>query len=275
MSSETRDQCDTRRHYAGAASHESYETALRSLKGDLAVEHASCVEGESNLTTDGLRRFDGIFFPGSPIQLHEESEETRLAIQFMDRVFEAGTPSFGSCAGLQIAAVAAGGRSAPRSHGLEAAFSRHVLPTDAGRNHPMLKGRPPVWTAPAMHSSVVTELPKGAVLLAHNADTRVEAAEIRHRNGVFWGVQYHPEINLAEIAASLRRQSSDLLEQGLAVDEAAVEAHARKLEALDQDPDRQDLAWQLGLEREVTDAGRRKLELKNFLDFLAERRRTS
>ena len=30
-------------------------------------------------------------------------------------------------------------------------------------------------------------------VLARNVDTPVEAAEIRHGNGVFWGVQYHPE----------------------------------------------------------------------------------
>ena len=56
----------------------------------------------------------------------------------------------------------------------------------------------------------------GRTGVGRNADTPVEAAEIRHGNGVFWGVQYHPEITLAEVAASLRRQASDLIDAGLA-----------------------------------------------------------
>ena len=45
-------------------------------------------------------------------------------------------------------------------------------------------------------------LPPGATLLATNAVTAVQAAEIRSGRGTFWGVQYHPEISLAEVAAA-------------------------------------------------------------------------
>ncbi|RJK99935.1 hypothetical protein D3P06_14120 [Paracoccus aestuarii] len=58
---------------------------------------------------------------GSPIQMHRDGAEARAAARFMTRVFEAGVPAFGSCAELQIAAVAAGGRTGPRSPGAEVA----------------------------------------------------------------------------------------------------------------------------------------------------------
>ena len=269
VASETEDECNARRRSAGAASHESYAETLQGLRPGLRVETTSCVTGENPMTVPDLRGFDGIFFAGSPIQMHQDSPEARAAARFMGRVFEAGTPSFGSCAGLQIAVVAAGGRTEPRPQGTEAAIARNIAMTEAGRSHPLLRGRPPAWTAPAMHSSRVKTLPPGATLLACNADTPVEAAEIRHGNGVFWGVQYHPELTLAEIAASLRRQSADLLREGLAVDEAALEDHARRIEALDRDPGRRDLAWQLGLDDQITDAPRRRIELTNFLDAIA------
>nr|WP_256480075.1 gamma-glutamyl-gamma-aminobutyrate hydrolase family protein [Paracoccus sp. 08] len=215
-----------------------------------------------------LAQFDGIVFAGSPIQMHHVSDETRRAASFMRLVFDSGTPSFGSCAGLQIAAVAAGGATGPRQPGIEAALARNILTTDDGRDHPMLAGRPPVWTAPAMHSSVVTTLPPGARVLARNADTPVEAAEIRHGNGVFWGVQYHPEITLAEVAASLRRQASNLVDAGLAASIKAVEDHADRLQALSDDPARTDLAWQLGVDDQVTDTANRMREIGNFLSAL-------
>ncbi|WP_312798084.1 type 1 glutamine amidotransferase [Tianweitania sp.] len=244
---------------------------MRSLDGSAAIEHVSCVDGSDSLTLEELGRFDGIFFAGSPIQMHDESPETRAAAAFMQKVFEAGIPSFGSCAGLQIAVVAAGGKTAPRANGIEAGFARNITMTQEGFSHPMLAGRPAVFDAPAMHSSVVDTLPPGSTLLASNRHTPVEALEIRHGNGIFWGVQYHPEISIGEVAASLRRQSSDLIHEGLASDEDALEAHAQRLQDLDRDPRRSDIAWQLGLDEETIDANRRTIELKNFLSFLTER----
>lgn len=265
VASETAEQCEARREYAGAASHESYAETLRQLRPDLKIESVSCVDGAFAPSVEDLEAFDGIFFAGSPIQMHEDTLETRLAAAFMTRVFDSGTPSFGSCAGLQIAAVAAGGTTGSRSIGLEAAFARNITKTDEGRIHPLLYGRPLVWMAPAMHSSVVIHLPLGATVLARNPGTPVEAAEIRHGRGVFWGVQYHPELTLAEIASALRRQAEDLVKEGLALDQAGVEDHAGRLETLARDPNRSDLAWQLGLDQEVTEATSRLRELENFL----------
>ncbi|MBS9721999.1 type 1 glutamine amidotransferase [Tianweitania sp. BSSL-BM11] len=271
VATETAEQCEARRKYAGSASHESYAETLRALHDGAEIQTVSCVDQVDPLTGDEVGRFDGIFFAGSPIQMHKESFESRAATRFMQKVFDAGTPSFGSCAGLQIAAVAAGGKTGPRSNGMEAAFARDIVMTSEGQKHPMLAGRPAVFDAPAMHSSVIKTLPTGSTLLASNRHTPVEALEIRHGNGVFWGVQYHPEITLGEIAASLRRQSEDLVKEGLASDQAAVEAHAQKLEELDRNPKRSDLAWQLGLDPETTDADRRTLELRNFLAFISQR----
>lgn len=268
VASETKDQRAERRRYADTASDESCAIALKVLRDDLEIDSTSCVDGGSQMSLRDLARFDGIVFPGSPIQMHHDSDETRRAASFMRLVFNAGTPSFGSCAGLQIAAVAAGGTTGPRQPGIEAALARNIMTTDNGRDHPMLAERPPVWTAPAMHSSVVTALPPVARVLARNADTPVEAAEILHGNGVFWGVQYHPEISLAEVAASLRRQASDLVDEGLAASIKAVEDHADKLQALSDDPSRRDLAWQLGVDDQVTDTANRMREIGNFLAAL-------
>jgi len=82
-------------------------------------------------------------------------------------------------------------------------------------------------------------------------------------------VQYHPELPLNEAAGAIRRQADDLIEQGLAEDEAAVEAYAALIEALGRAPTRRDLAWRLGLDRQVTDPASRQAELRNFIEHLA------
>jgi GMP synthase (glutamine-hydrolysing) len=210
----------------------------------------------------------GPFMTGSPLHLYEDSPECRRIVEFMRAVFASGTPAFGSCAGLQVATVAAGGTVRAMGERREAGFARRIYPTEQGRGHPLLAGRPSAFDAPAIHTDEVADLPAGAVLLASNGTTRVQAAEIRFGQGVFWGVQYHPEISLFEVAAALRRQSDDLIEHSLAPNEDAVEAHAALVEALHDAPERRDLAWQLGLDEEVTVPPKRAVEIHNFVEHL-------
>jgi GMP synthase (glutamine-hydrolysing) len=216
----------------------------------------------------GIQGYDAVFLTGSPLHLYEDTPEIRREIDFMQAVFRSGTPSFGSCAGLQVAVVAAGGSVRSMHDRREAGFARRIARQAAGEGHLLLDGRPPAFDAPAVHTDEVEALPPGGTLLASNSVTRVQAAEIRHDGGVFWGVQYHPEISLREVAAALRRQSADLIEHGLARDETDVETHAAVVDALHREPERRDLAWRLGLNEQVTNESARMTELRNFLAHL-------
>ena len=48
----------------------------------------------------------------------------------------------------------------------------------------------------------------------------LQAAEIRLPKSTFWGVQYHPEYSIAEIAAMARRYGEVLIRDGLVKDPA-------------------------------------------------------
>jgi GMP synthase (glutamine-hydrolysing) len=98
----------------------------------------------------------------------------------------------------------------------------------------------------------------------------VQAAEIRYSNGIFWGVQYHPELSLEEVAGALRREACDLVEAGLVVSQNDLETYAGLVEELGAHPDRLDLAWRLGLDREVAEFNRRTVELRNFIERLVK-----
>jgi GMP synthase (glutamine-hydrolysing) len=217
-----------------------------------------------------LQGYDAVFVTGSPLHLYQDTPETRREVDLMRAVFESGVPSFGSCAGLQVATVAAGGTVRPSNRGREAGFARHITLTEAGHRHPLLAGRPASFDAPAFHSDEVETLPEGGTLLAFNTITEVQAVEIRHGPGVFWGVQYHPELNLYEVAGALRRQSDQLVREGYASSPEALETYASMVEALHEAPDRRDLAWLLGLDAQVTIMERRMTELRNFIRFVVE-----
>ena len=220
-----------------------------------------------------IARYDAVFVTGSPLHVYDDTPEVRRQLAFMRAVFASGTPSFGSCAGLQLAVAAAGGRVRKMPERIEAGIARRITPTDAGRSHPLLAGRAPAWDAPAIHGDEVEALPAGGTLLAGNAVTRVQAAEIRHDGGIFWGVQYHPELAPGEIAVALRRQADDLVAAGLAHDPAGVERRAALLDALHDTPDDRALLWELGVDRQFADERHRRIEIANFIHTLVAPRR--
>lgn len=267
--SETEEDRERRRASVGRSSGETYLDTLRGIAPDAAGDLARPAEdGAAVPDVAALGGYDAVFLTGSPLHVYEDTPEVRRQLAFMRDVFRSGTPSFGSCAGLQVATAAAGGTVRRNRRGREAAFARRITATAEGRGHPLLAGRPATWDALAIHSDEVEHLPESATLLAGNGVSAVQAAEIRHEGGIFWGVQYHPELPMGEVAAALRRQSADLIEGGLAQDEAAVEAYASLIDALHREPERRDLAWQLGLDPQVTDAEKRVTELRNFIEHL-------
>jgi GMP synthase (glutamine-hydrolysing) len=272
--SETPQARRQRRESAGQSSGETYVDTLVSLAPGARCDRVQLADcGASWPDTDGLAGYDAVFFTGSPLHLYQDTPEVRRVLDFMRAVFASGTPAFGSCAGLQVATVAAGGAVRPNARGREAAFARRITPTPDGQAHPLLRGRPGAYDALSIHTDEVETLPDGAVLLASNAMVDVQAAEIRVGDGVFWGVQYHPELSLAEIAEALRREKDALIEEGFAAAPEALEAHVALIDALHRNPARRDLAWRLGLNEQVTDAGLRQTELRNFIEHAVKPRR--
>lgn len=232
---------EKRRRSVGRSSGETYVDMLVRLAPSARRDRIKPVDADGGLPPGaGFADYDAVSLSGSPLSLYEE---------------------------LRLATVAAGGTVRPNRHGPEAAFARRITPTEAGRGHPMLSGRPEAYDAPSIHTDEVEALPHGAVLLASNWGTRVQAAEIRHDGGVCWGVQCHPEIGLDEVAGALRRQAGDLVEGGSARAPEDVLAHAELIEERHREPGRRELTWRLGLDEQVIDDWR-TTELRNFVAAL-------
>jgi GMP synthase (glutamine-hydrolysing) len=264
--SEPRESREERRDATGRSNGETYIDALRAI-----VPAARCDlhrPADRDLPPAPLDQYDGVFLSGSPLHVYHDDHDVRANVAFMRAVLTSGTPSFGSCAGLHIAVAATGGTVRRNPEGHEVGLARRIAPTAEGARHPMLRGRPASYDAPAVHGDEVETLPDGAVLLAGNAVSAVQALEIRRGRGTFWGVQYHPELPLDELAQALRRQSKGIVERGLARSEDDVETQAALFEGLGREPERLDLAWRLGVDREVIEDARRRTELANAIEHL-------
>jgi GMP synthase (glutamine-hydrolysing) len=182
-------------------------------------------------------------------------------------VFDAGTPIFGSCWGLQVLAAAAGGTVRKNPKGRELGFGRSIRLTSAGRAHPMYDGKPAVFDAPTVHLDEVATLAPGMTVLATNAAAEVKAVEIRTPGGaVGWGVQYHPEYALRDIAAIVRRAGARLVDEGFFADETDLQHFAGELVALDRDPANKRLAWRHGIDGAVLDKTMRVKEIANWIE---------
>ncbi|MEJ8631662.1 hypothetical protein P0F65_21610 [Sphingomonas sp. I4] len=100
------------------------------------------------MSVERLGSFDAVFLTGSPMHVYEDTAPVRRQIAFMRCVFAAGVPSFGSCAGLQIAVTAAGGRVRKMPQRMEAAIARRISATPEGATIRCSPVARPVGTRP-------------------------------------------------------------------------------------------------------------------------------
>ena len=260
---------ETREAYArlqGRTPGEAYGDVLMGLATDATFDVAMPADAGANLPDGvGLASYDGIALTGSALNIYEGGPEIAAQIELMRAAYASRTPVFGSCWGLQVATVAAGGEVAKNALGREVGFARAIVPSDIGRAHPLLAGRAAAFDAPCSHVDIVTRLPDGAEPLASNAFAAVQATEIRHDGGLAWAVQYHPEYALSQLGAIFLRSAASLVQQGFFAGEDDVARYAGDLRALDEDRARRDIAFRLGIQPEIIDDATRLTELRNWI----------
>jgi GMP synthase (glutamine-hydrolysing) len=226
----------------------------------------AAADGEKLPQGMALADFDGIAWTGSPLSAYDGSPAVNAQIDLAREAYHTGVPCFGSCWGLQIMCAALGGRVHANPNGYEVGIARAITLNDEGRAHKMFEGKASVFDALATHYDEVVELPDNAVLLASNAMSRVQAVEIVDGDKVFWGVQYHPEYDLRQIAAILRRRAEPMVRDGLAASVEDIEQMATHLMQLHEDPTRRDIAWKYGIGANVLDHTIHRREFTNWLD---------
>lgn len=261
-------------HDAGEVTQsELFVATLRRLRPAAVIEVVCPTEAENQLPAGAqLEDYDGIVWTGSALNVYDRTPEIERQVQLMRQCFERRTRMFGSCWGLQIAAVATGGDVQVNDKGRELGVARQIRLTAEGRAHPMYAGKSDCFDAVAIHLDHITVPPEGCRVLAANAMSAIQAAEIRRGEAVFWGVQYHPEFDLAYIAKLMRRYKKMMVREGFCRDEAAAISLADDWALAAGDPARKDLCWRYGLGGDVLDPSRRLAEIDNWLGEIARER---
>ncbi len=217
----------------------------------------------------GPEHYAGILWTGCNLTIyHADDPRVRRQIEFAAESYEAGTPAFGTCWGLQMAAAAAGGEVKANPRGREMGIARKIRLTAEGARHPFLAGKPPVYNGFISHLDEVTGLPPGGALLASNDFTHVQAIEVKYKQGTFWATQYHPEYDLHEMARLIAARARKLVPEGFFGSHEELGAYVEKLETLHANSDRKDLRWQLDIDDDVLSDRVRQVEFRNWIDNL-------
>ncbi len=244
-----------------------YERMVKRFLPDASVTILHPADTDEDLPSGTLLSdFDAALWTGSSLTIYHQTPDVTRQVDLARALFKAGTPSFGSCWALQIAALAAGGTCRLNPNGREFGIARKISLTPEGRSHPLYAGKAPVFDAFTSHFDDVESLPSGSVHLAGNNITPIQAAIIEHEGTSFWAVQYHPEYDLSELAALTRFRMDGLVESGYFSDHDAAQSFVADLEALHKDAARQDIAWKLGIDQDVMDESVRTLEVKNWIE---------
>ena len=252
----------------GVAASKGYSDLLREVLPGAMVD--ICYPGDPVAVLpegESLEGYDGIAITGSGLHIYNAGPEVVRQVDLVRAALSTGTPVFGSCWGLQVITAAAGGSVRKNPKGREIGFGRGIRLTEAGRKHPMYVGKLDVFNAPTVHLDEVETLPPGATVLATNAISEVQSAEIRTNGSVAWAVQYHPEYPLREVAAIVRRIGTRLIEEGFFADAADIKTFSQDLDTLDRDPDCMRLAWRHGISKNILDKKLRVSEVANWVEF--------
>jgi GMP synthase (glutamine-hydrolysing) len=250
----------------GKPSGEGYAEVLRQLAA-VSCDIVRPADGEVRFAAGAaLTSYDGVAITGSALNVYDGGAHIERQLELARAVFAAGLPFFGSCWGMQVAVAAAGGRVRRNPLGREFGFARRIELGEAGRRHPMFRGKQEVFEAITVHRDDIERLPEGATVLASN-DMGVQALELKHGRGTCWGVQYHPEYSFSEIAATALRYGATLIEEQLFADQAELQSYVAELRRLEENPNDRRLSWKHGLGPAIQQAGSRLAELRNWLEL--------
>jgi GMP synthase (glutamine-hydrolysing) len=257
-------QVATSGHIASAR----YGKLLGELWPEAAVDVCFPADRGANLPDGaGLESYDGVAITGSSLHVYDGGPAIQPQIEFVRSVYRAKTPIFGSCWGLQVATVAAGGTVHKNPRGREIGFGRRIRVTEEGLKHPLYEKKPPVFEALTVHLDEVESLPLKGKVLAMNDQSGVQAAEIQYEGGVAWGVQYHPEYNFKDISAILKRLNGALVTEGFFASNEDASLYIKDMDTLSEDPTNRRLGWRHGLDGAITHRDIRIQELRNWIEL--------
>lgn len=144
--------------------------------------------------------FDRVIVSGSKTAATDDGPWISALLEFIRRTVDAGRPYLGVCYGHQSLVRALGGKEVVR-RAAEAEFGWVRVEQIGSEASPLFKGLAKEFYSFGSHFDEVHQLPSDLKLLARSELCEVQACQLQGK--AVFGIQFHPEKNLAEAETAL------------------------------------------------------------------------
>ena len=240
---------------AGIATHtESLKESLAYYNQNLKIDVVNpCLELDLNAMIPKLKKYDGLIWGGSSLNIYNDTPEIRRQILFMKECFKNVKKILAICWGMQVAVTAAGGEVKKGFKGSHIGIAKDIELTNEGLNNPLYKDKSNRFNTPAFNFDEVVTIPTGAIHLALNKINKIQGLNFKSGVTEIWGLQYHPEITYNKMVDIIKFRKNALIEKrNRFKDEDEVNNHINLIEE----------------EIKISKKDSRMLELKNWLNII-------
>ena len=220
---------------------------------DLDVINPSSDTNINSVIKD-LKKYDGLIWGGSSLNIYNDTIEIRRQIEFMKECFKNIKRILAICWGMQVAVTAAGGEVKKSNNGVHIGIAQNISVNENGIKFPLYKNKKNIFNSPAFNFDEVATIPKDSTILASNKVNKVQSLNFETGISEIWGLQYHPEITYDKMIRLIKFRKDRLINVRKAFNnEKEIEEHINLIKE----------------ENKISEKSSRLLELQNWLNYIS------
>ena len=233
---------------------ESLKESLTYYNKNLKIDVLNpCLELDLKKILPNLKKYDGLIWGGSSLNIYNNTPEIRRQISFMKECFKSVKKILAICWGMQVAVTAAGGEVKKGIKGSHIGIANNIRLTVEGQKNLFYKDKKIKFNTPAFNFDEVVTVPTNAIHMASNKINNIQGLNFKIGVSEIWGIQYHPEITYKKMIDIIKFRKKALIEKrNRFKNEEEINNHINFIEE----------------ENKVSEKNSRMLELRNWLNLI-------
>ena len=192
---------------------ESLKESLDNFYTNLKIDVLNpCLELDLNQIVPNLKKYEGLIWGGSSLNIYNDTPEIRRQISFMKECFKKINNILAICWGMQVAVTAAGGEVKKGVKGSHIGIANEVQLTENGIKDSFYKDKSKKFNTPAFNFDEVVTVPQNTLHLAFNKINNIQGLNFKSGVSKIWGLQYHPEITYEKMIDIIKFRKKALIE---------------------------------------------------------------
>jgi len=233
---------------------ESLKESLAYYNKNLKIDVLNpCNELNLKKISPKLKKYDGLIWGGSSLNIYNDTPEIRRQISFMKECFKSIRKILAICWGMQVAVTAAGGEVKKGTNGSHIGIANDIELTIQGQKNLFYKDKKIKFNTPAFNFDEVVTVPINAIHMASNKINNIQGLNFKTGVSEIWGIQYHPEIKYEKMIDIIKfRKDALIKKRNRFRNEEEINNHINFIKE----------------EIKISEKNSRMLELRNWLEII-------